>query len=579
MWSKIKGIQSVLAEFIQVSLAAPNIFKIVVVLFLAGIFDVAGFYLLIPVVEVLLFNNEDFGKFNVLQTVESILVIDLQFFHILIASIVFILLGLFLQAFGGFLSYRSRFYLVRDIRGNLIQAHSKMTMSSLITKHSGNLNDLLLNQSEQNGSGYFTVYSFWISFMQLVTFLILGVLISYQLLIVAGFIFMIAACFGGGLQWITRKHSESFTRGYQKFGVQVADYNNNVKTYKSSSYLSSILERIQSLATNVAIDLIRIYTLHVTQTFVLQLLTILAVFYLIYFYSSFGLLNSEVLVFLGVVRKVSGYVQNMFNNALSYQNYSGPMRLMRNEQEFALKNVETTGHETSEKNNIEFSKVVFSYDSKKTILEEVSFSIEDQKTTVIMGRSGSGKTTLLDLILMFYHPNQGKVKVGGVDTAKWDKVKFRDRVMYLNQEATLSLGTIRENITVGKDYDEQQVKDVCRQVKLSEWLSSLKHGLDTQVGEKGVSLSGGQVQRILLARALLDLPSVLILDEATSALDIETQKLVHDAIKSLHRKVMIIMISHDVTNLEYADNFLVVRDKTVACVDNIEKAKRLMAPS
>ena len=212
--------------------------------------------------------------------------------------------------------------MIRDLRKKLIKYHTSLNLSYSTKKHTGNFNDLILNQTEQVGAGYFTIYSFWISVLQVISYLILGLILSIKLTIfmIIGYIFI--ALISLLIQYTARKFSKKYTYSFQELGLLVGDYNNNSKSYRVSKNFQIFLGNIYKNTEIIASNLTRAFGLHVTQTLIFQTFGIIIIFLVIYIREDFNLLNSQVLVYLAALRKMSGHLQDMFNNALAFQNYS-----------------------------------------------------------------------------------------------------------------------------------------------------------------------------------------------------------------------------------------------------------------
>ena len=209
---------------------------------------------------------------------------------------------------------------------------------------------------------------------------------------------------------------------------------------------------------------------------------------------------------------------------------------------------------------IAFENVGFSY-GEKSVLEDISFGIEKGGYVGICGSTGSGKSTLLKLLLGFYAPGKGSIKIDDRLTTEISSNELRDLFGYVGQDVFLFDGSLRENICYGSDnVDEESLAKVIKQTRLDELVGSLEEGLETMIGERGIKLSGGQRQRVSIARAILKDAPVLVLDEATSAVDNETEKFIKDEVEKLSGDKTIISIAHRLSTIRHADKIFVLEN-------------------
>ena len=195
-------------------------------------------------------------------------------------------------------------------------------------------------------------------------------------------------------------------------------------------------------------------------------------------------------------------------------------------------------------------------DSEKNVLNNLDLTVEKGKSIGIVGQSGAGKSTLADIILGLHVPQNGSVKIDGKNI--FDIPYEYSRVIgYVPQNVYLVDGTVKENVAFGvdeKDFDEQRIVNVLKQAKLYDFVLKLDNGLETIVGERGVKFSGGQRQRLAIARALYRKPQILILDEATSALDNETEAAVMEQVEEMQGTITLIIVAHRLSTIEKCDS-------------------------
>ena len=208
---------------------------------------------------------------------------------------------------------------------------------------------------------------------------------------------------------------------------------------------------------------------------------------------------------------------------------------------------------------VQFTGVNFGYEPERSVLSDVSFTIAPGTTTAIVGPSGAGKSTLSRLLYRFYDVNAGKVAVDGNNVADVTQASLRSAVGIVPQDTVLFNDTIAYNIRYGRpDATEQEVFDAARLASIHEFILSLPKGYETRVGERGLKLSGGEKQRVAIARTVLKNPPVLVLDEATSALDIGTEREIQAALKEVSKNRTTMVIAHRLSTIVHADEILVM---------------------
>ena len=213
------------------------------------------------------------------------------------------------------------------------------------------------------------------------------------------------------------------------------------------------------------------------------------------------------------------------------------------------------------KGAITFSAVAFGYGHGPGVLKGITLAVKPGEKMAFVGQSGAGKTTLMALVPRFYNLKSGEITIDGLNISKMTLKSLRDQIGVVSQDVFLFGGTLRENIAYGRlNADETAILDAAEKAQLSKMVAELPAGLDTIVGERGVSLSGGQKQRVAIARIFLKNPPILILDEATSALDTHTERQIQMALDALSVDRTTLVIAHRLDTIRNADRIAVMHD-------------------
>ncbi len=215
------------------------------------------------------------------------------------------------------------------------------------------------------------------------------------------------------------------------------------------------------------------------------------------------------------------------------------------------------------KGDIRFEHVSFRYPARPDhlALDHVDLHVRPGETVALVGPSGAGKSTIIQLIQRFYDPNEGAVKIEGIDLRDMARSDFRREIALVPQDAVIFATTARENIRFGRlDATDEEVEEAARAAAADEFLRKLPDGYDTFVGERGVMLSGGQKQRIAIARAILRDAPILLLDEATSALDAESERAVQHAVDEMSKDRTTLIIAHRLATVKKADRIVVFEE-------------------
>ncbi|MDO8521818.1 MAG: ABC transporter ATP-binding protein [bacterium] len=366
-----------------------------------------------------------------------------------------------------------------------------------------------------------------------------------------------------------RVHAISATRAstYRDTLHHVTEHVGGLKTVKALGVETQAITRGERLFSAIKQLTIRIGIL---QTVATQSVSPIGVIYIaailtLAFKTSF-LSLAALPAILYLIYRIFTYVQQLQNNIQYISELAPHLERVIMYENSAVQNVESvTGTlPFSFQKELAFKDVSFSYESGRAVLHNLSFSIPKGRMVGIVGPSGAGKTTSVDLMLRLLEPSKGAILLDGVDSRTISLSEWRKNVGYVSQEFFLIQDTIRNNI---RFYDEtitdDGVLEAARMAHIDTFIKNSPKGLDTMVGERGVMLSAGERQRIVIARALARKPALLILDEATSALDNESEAHIKRVIEELKGRITIVAIAHRLSTIMDSDTLIVLSDGKV----------------
>lgn len=224
--------------------------------------------------------------------------------------------------------------------------------------------------------------------------------------------------------------------------------------------------------------------------------------------------------------------------------------------------------------SIDFDGVSFKYSAKaqKMALADIDLHIRSGETIGIIGGTGSSKSSLIQLISRLYDATEGTVKVGGLDVRDYDLESLRNQVAVVLQKNVLFSGTIKENLRWGnQEAADEELIEACKLAQADEFISRFPNGYDTYIEQGGANVSGGQKQRLCIARALLKKPKILILDDSTSAVDTKTDMLIRQAFKTYIPETTKLIIAQRIASVQDADRIIVMDGGTIQAVGNHEE--------
>jgi ABC-type multidrug transport system fused ATPase/permease subunit len=269
----------------------------------------------------------------------------------------------------------------------------------------------------------------------------------------------------------------------------------------------------------------------------------------------------ELLYFYGMLQMMTGPLLALFQMNLHIQQTMASVdRVLEYlEEQPEIRNIENPVIMEAIRRGIRFRDLSFSYEDDKLVLSDIDLEIKKNETVALVGYSGSGKSTMVSLLCRFYDPQRGAIEVDGRDLKDYDVASWRDATGMVDQDTFLFHTTIIDNVRFSRpDATDEEVENACRAAYLHDFILSLPMGYQTLCGERGVKLSGGEKQRLSIARAILKDPQILILDEATSSLDSKTENIIKKAVERLLENRTSIIIAHRLSTIMQADRIVVM---------------------
>jgi ATP-binding cassette, subfamily B, bacterial MsbA len=432
---------------------------------------------------------------------------------------------------------------------------------------SGDLVNILNNEIATIQRGFGAASAFAIRGSTLLVYIVAMFLISWQLstvsLLLFGMLSVIISSF------VARVREASFPvsqagADFTSIGIELISAMRTIKTSSTQDFervrFYTVSEKVKQALyrLNKAGNVIRPLSEAVSTT--ILICVIVAAFNI--FVVSGQLQTASLLTFMFVLFRMMPLVEQVNGLRVELGSYGGSIakikEILTTEDKIYLKDGELEF--TDLENSIDFFAVDFGYNTfDNPVLHDINLSIKRGQTTALVGTSGAGKTTLADLIPRLYDPTNGAIFIDGIDLRDLKISSLRRRMAIVSQSTFIFNASVRYNIAYGvDDIDEDLVVKVAQQANALDFILEMPQGFDTVLGDRGVRLSGGQCQRIAIARALLRKPDILILDEATSALDSVTERLIQESLDQLSKGCTVIAIAHRLSTIVRADKVVVL---------------------
>ena len=550
-----------------------RIYIIFFLILIASILEGFGILMLLPLLENL-DNSESLESGNELSKMLVVIfnffgIAGSTFFILLFITIAFILKGFF-NFFALGYSAKLKGILLFKLKGRLFNSYSKMNYNYYSSKDTGHFTNLINEQPNKTLDAFHHIINTGGQFFNAIILLGIAFLLTWVfglLAIFAGFVLIILFfklnSYVRNLSRITAKENGILTKWL-------------IQTLHGFKYLTStgqidilkknILKSIGILTSNqIKTGTAAAFTQSVREPFAVFFIMSIVIIQLFLFEQKLEPILVSIVLFyraLGAVLAIQSSFQGTFQ-------LIGSLELVDEEFENQKKNKVLDGKLILNKflSQVELRNVYFNYKNDNlSVIKNISLTIPVNKSIAFVGESGAGKSTLIDMITLLHKPIKGQILIDGIDSLEIEKLSWRKQIGYVSQETVIFDDTLANNVSMwGGDYDndnelKKKIRSAAKQANILDFIDTLPNGFNSMVGDRGILMSGGQKQRLFIARELFRKPKLIILDEATSSLDSESESQIQKSIESLKGKVTVIIIAHRLSTIKNVDQIYVLNN-------------------
>lgn len=564
MLKKLKGIVkanfkyfSFFYEYLGIKLLFIVFFSIII-----GLFDGLSISIFIPLLtsagDDRLLNLSDSNSLYIKDILQSFN-IPYTFNYLLLLMLIFFLIKATFKYYGERYRVFLVSYFIRSIRGKFLSLVSNISYASFVKKEIGTIQNSLSKECDNVIYGYTQYISIFQNIILVVVYVIMSFITS------AKFTIMVVI-----VSWLSNAI-------FKKFYINSSTISNNI-TSKNNLFMSLLLQNISQFKYLKATSRISIYKNKVENVMneiedeqmklgyisgllvslrepILMFFLVIAIYFQV---NVMGVKFASILLTLLLFYRIFGSLVAVQTNWTGFLKYSGSINHIQEFKKELLVDQEiiTGANFDGFKSNIEFKNVSFQYLKGKEILTSINLEIPKNKSIAFVGKSGSGKTTLINLLTGLLQPTSGNIIIDGEHLSSYNIDSYRQNIGFITQESVVFNDTFFNNVTFWAEKTKDNLEkfnEIIQKVDLSDFLNGNIDKEDIILGDNGVVMSGGQRQRLSIARELYRETEILVLDEATSALDSETEKFIQNSIESLKGKVTIIIIAHRLSTIKNVD--------------------------
>ena len=445
---------------------------------------------------------------------------------------------------------------VRDIMVSTMEDFLNANWYFFTSNKQGTLLNSFTRELNIIGDAFGAMTRFFIGILQLVFLLAVPFMISWQVTLISlfvSFLFMTPFIFFGKLSY---RWGQQSTATANRLGGIIQESLSLVKLILGFGNLKANIYKLDKAFSAHCQVTVKSQTLNLAIPILYRPFGVVVILIALFSARKFGIALSEMTVLLLALFQVAVTIGELISNKNSLENFLPSYEQIKELRKRAqgMKQICGTKQFIEFKDRIVFKEVSFAYPGLQSVLTDVNLSIPKGKMVAFVGKSGAGKSTLIDLIMGFHVPTRGSIFIDSLPLQDYAIGSYRKKIGYVPQDSVLFNASILDNLLwANARASMEEVQKACRSAYADEFIEQLAAGYDTIVGDRGVRLSGGQVQRIALARALLRKPDLLILDEATSSLDSHSERSIQQAIDNVSSGTTVIVVAHRLSTIKSAD--------------------------
>lgn len=541
-----------------------QIIILVVLGFLTGLLEGIGINALIPLFSFII-GQENGGDDFISQMIEKVFLyaqvdFNIKFLLIFISSL--FIFKAFVSVLFSYIIAKITASYEEKTRSNLFNATLKANWPYLLKQKLGHLETILMINVSNSSNLLRCISNTIMVFTNLIVYVLIAINISVYITLITLVLGLVLFLIFKPLIYKVRVLSykmEQVNRGISHYVNENIIGMKTVKVVFVGNRVVKVGREFFDKLKNMQIKHALLHTISVAFMRPVSLIFICIIFALSYKSANFNFAALVVIIYL--IKQIFSYFEQLQKKVLTINSSVPYLKNILDYEDLAKKNKEKdTGSRRFRFNDfLEFKNVNFSYKPGKKVLTDINFSIRKGEMVGLIGPSGVGKTTMTDLILRLFIPTSGEILLDGKDIKEIDMEEWRKNIGYVSQDIFLINDTIANNI---KFYDNsitaKDIKEAAKMANIYDFIQSCPDKFSTIIGERGVLLSAGQRQRIIIARVLARKPKILLLDEATSALDNESEAKIQQVIKNLKGKITVLVIAHRLSTIVSSDRLIVL---------------------